>query len=108
MKYECYVPAGEFIMGDDKGDSDEKPAHRVTLDAFYIGKYPVTNAEYARYMAERICASRLRCRPARKTIRWSRSAGTTPRLRSVGGHAAADGGGVGEGGELGVGRQGNW
>ena len=50
---ECYVPAGEFIMGDDKsGTKDEKPAHKVTLDAFYIGKYPVTNAEYARYMAD--------------------------------------------------------
>ena len=50
LKYECYVPAGEFIMGDDKGENDnEKPAHHVTLDAYYIGKYPVTNAEYPRY-----------------------------------------------------------
>ena len=32
--------------------TDEKPAHEVHLDAFYIGKYPVTNAEYARYMAD--------------------------------------------------------
>ena len=53
LKYECYVPAGEFIMGDDKGSADEKPAHRVTLDAFYIGKYPVTNTEYQRFMADR-------------------------------------------------------
>ena len=30
-----------------------KPAHKVPLDAFYIGKYPVTNAEYARFMADR-------------------------------------------------------
>ncbi len=52
LKYECYVPAGEFVMGDDKG-YNEKPAHRVALDAFYIGKYPVTNAEYARFMADR-------------------------------------------------------
>ena len=47
------MPAGEFIMGDDKHDDNEKPAHRVTLDAFYIGKYPVTNADYARFMADR-------------------------------------------------------
>jgi hypothetical protein len=52
LKYECYVPAGEFIMGDDQGDHDERPAHRVTLDAFYIGRYPVTNADYQRYMAD--------------------------------------------------------
>ncbi len=50
LKYDCYVPAGKFIMGDDKsGQSDEKPAHEVYLDAYCIGKYPVTNAEYARY-----------------------------------------------------------
>ena len=50
LTYEVYVPAGEFIMGDDEGDSDEKPQHRVYVDAFYIGTYPVTNAEYKRYM----------------------------------------------------------
>ncbi len=49
LKYECYVPAGKFLMGDDNGDSDEKPAHEVHLAAYYTGKYPVTNAEYARY-----------------------------------------------------------
>jgi hypothetical protein len=53
LKYECYVPAGEFIMGDDTGDDDEKSAHQVYLDAYYIGKYPVTNAEYARFLADR-------------------------------------------------------
>jgi hypothetical protein len=51
LKYECYVPAEEFVMGDDNSDHDnEKPAHKVYLDAFYIGKCPVTNAEYKRYM----------------------------------------------------------
>jgi formylglycine-generating enzyme required for sulfatase activity len=50
LKYECYVPAGEFIMGNDKsGRDDEMPAHKVFLDAYYIAKYPVTNAEYQRY-----------------------------------------------------------
>ena len=53
LVYECYVPAGPFIMGDDKGDADDKPAHDVDVDAFYIGRYPVTNADYARYMADR-------------------------------------------------------
>ncbi len=48
--YECYVPAGKFIMGDDQGDANEKPAHEVYVDAFYIGKYLVTNAEYKRYL----------------------------------------------------------
>jgi hypothetical protein len=43
LVYECYVPSGPFIMGE--GDE----AHEVYLDAYYIGKYPVTNAEYKRY-----------------------------------------------------------
>lgn len=50
LVHECYVPAGPFIMGDDNGRDDEKPAHRVNLNAFYINKCPVTNAEYKRYM----------------------------------------------------------
>ncbi len=50
MRYECFVPAGPFRIGDDRGNSDEKPAHELNLAAFYIGKYPVTNADYQRYM----------------------------------------------------------
>ena len=52
LKSECYVPAGEFIMGDKKRAADEKPSHKVTLEAFYIGRYPVTNLEYSRYCEE--------------------------------------------------------
>ena len=40
------LPAGEFTMGDDRGPEDERPAHRVKLDAFYIDKYEVTQAYY--------------------------------------------------------------
>jgi formylglycine-generating enzyme len=35
------VPAGEFIMGSDKGDEDEAPVHRVYVNAFYIDKFEV-------------------------------------------------------------------
>ena len=41
-----FVPAGEFIMGSDDGNEDERPAHTVFLDGFWIDKYEVTNAEY--------------------------------------------------------------
>ncbi len=55
------IPAGEFIMGSDKGDKDklqeqygfvkplyldEHPQHSVNLPAFYIDTYEVTNAQY--------------------------------------------------------------
>jgi len=50
-----YVPAGEFIMGnDDVGDDpvrqNEQPAHIVYLDAFYIDRYPVTVSEFAAFL----------------------------------------------------------
>jgi formylglycine-generating enzyme len=44
------VPAGEFIMGSDRGDEDEAPVHRVHLNAFYIDKFEVTNARFAKYV----------------------------------------------------------
>jgi formylglycine-generating enzyme required for sulfatase activity len=45
------VPAGDFLMGSDpEKDSDaygdEQPQHRVHLDEYWMGKYPVTNAQY--------------------------------------------------------------
>ncbi len=43
------VPAGEFLMGSNSGDGDEKPRRRVYLDGFFIDKYPVTNVRFRRY-----------------------------------------------------------
>ncbi len=42
------IPGGSFQMGspDGEGDSDERPQHLVTVPAFYMGKYPVTQAEW--------------------------------------------------------------
>jgi formylglycine-generating enzyme required for sulfatase activity len=47
------VPAGSFLMGDnfDEGDADEIPVHSVSLEAFYIARSKVTNADFARFMA---------------------------------------------------------
>lgn len=44
------VPAGEFTMGGDGGEFDEKPAHRVYLDAFSMDKYEVTVGMYAAFL----------------------------------------------------------
>ncbi len=43
------VPAGIFKMGrpyTDQGFAEEVPVHEVSLDAYEIGKYPVTNTEF--------------------------------------------------------------
>jgi formylglycine-generating enzyme required for sulfatase activity len=45
-----YVPAGEFIMGNDAGDPDQRPQRRVYLDAFEIDKYEVTNVQYRHFI----------------------------------------------------------
>jgi formylglycine-generating enzyme required for sulfatase activity len=42
------IPAGEFLMGSRGGGSEEGPAHRVSVDAFLMDKYEVTQAEFER------------------------------------------------------------
>lgn len=59
------VPAGEFIMGTDRTDpenthlkigtvkplyKDQRPEHKVHLNAFYIDQYEVTNLEYKKFI----------------------------------------------------------
>ncbi len=45
------VEAGEFPMGSNAASDDEKPIHSVDLDAFAIAKYPITNSQYACFVA---------------------------------------------------------
>lgn len=44
------IPAGAFAMGSDVGPADERPAHEVTLDAYSIDRFPVTNAQFAEFL----------------------------------------------------------
>lgn len=44
------IPAGEFRMGSNDGEDDEKPVHTVYLDAFYIDMYEVTNLQYKNFL----------------------------------------------------------
>ena len=46
------IPGGEFLMGSDAGQDDERPVHRVRVDAFDMSAYPVTRAEYAVFLDE--------------------------------------------------------
>jgi len=48
------VPAGPFKMGSDRArtGAQNRPAHEVNLPAFKIDKYPVTNIQYARFVAK--------------------------------------------------------
>ena len=46
------IEAGWFVMGWDEGPRSERPAHRVWTDAFAIGRFPVTNREYAVFLGD--------------------------------------------------------
>ncbi len=47
-----YVSEGSFKMGSDDSDaySEEKPVHKVSLNGFLIGRYPVTQEEWQKIM----------------------------------------------------------
>ncbi|MBI3270017.1 MAG: SUMF1/EgtB/PvdO family nonheme iron enzyme [Planctomycetes bacterium] len=44
------VPAGEFFLGSDRAHGDERPRHIVRLNAYFIGRNPVTNAQFERFV----------------------------------------------------------
>ncbi len=44
------IPGGDFLMGAADGEADERPVHRVHVSEFFIGRFPVTNDEYARFV----------------------------------------------------------
>lgn len=44
------IPAGEFQMGSNGGEEDEKPVHKVSLDYFYLGKTEVTQKQWRMVM----------------------------------------------------------
>jgi formylglycine-generating enzyme len=47
-----WVPPQTFTMGSDRHYAEEGPAHPVGVDGFWISDHQVTNAEYARFVAD--------------------------------------------------------
>jgi sulfatase modifying factor 1 len=47
------LPGGEFTMGSDADHAfpNERPAHRVTIAPFLLDTHPVTNADFAKFVA---------------------------------------------------------
>jgi len=45
-----WIPGGEFTMGSNNGDDDEKPPHKVEVKGFWLGMYEVTNKQYAKFL----------------------------------------------------------
>lgn len=48
----AWIPGGEFTMGTDSPGApvEERPAHRVKVDGFWMDRTDVTNAEFRRFV----------------------------------------------------------
>ena len=80
-----FVPAGAFQMGDNFGDGEsrERPVHTVEFDAFYIGKYEMTNGEWKKFRDDPV----MTMRSSGPAGEWSRKirCRTGPEARNHGG-----------------------
>ena len=45
-----WIPSATFTMGSDDHYAEERPAHRVSVDGFWMDRYPVTNERFARFV----------------------------------------------------------
>ena len=62
----AYIPSGTFLMGsdpavDNQGDIDEQPQHVLELPSYWIGKHPVTVAQFRAFVEA--AAPKLQGRP---------------------------------------------
>jgi formylglycine-generating enzyme len=44
------IPSGWFLMGSEVGQDNERPVHRVWVDAVHLAACQVTNTEYAKFL----------------------------------------------------------
>src|SRR5262249_55520757 len=45
-----WIPGDTFRMGSDKHYPEEAPVHRVTVDGFWIDKFPITNRQFKEFV----------------------------------------------------------
>ncbi|MEZ4302772.1 MAG: SUMF1/EgtB/PvdO family nonheme iron enzyme, partial [Polyangiaceae bacterium] len=55
---EAYVPAGWCFIGGDPATPDSLPRRRVWVDGFFVGRYPVTVAEYIEFLNDLVARGR--------------------------------------------------
>jgi len=69
-----FIPAGTFMMGSSASEQDrssnEGPQHQVTIEeGFYMGKYPVTQAQYEAVMGNNPSHRKGKHRPV-ENVSW--------------------------------------
>ncbi len=68
-----YIPGGTFTMGSPESEENrydnESPQHQVKVPPFYLGKYPVTQAQYKAIMGNNPSSFKGEKRPVEK-VTW--------------------------------------
>ena len=54
---QVYVPAGAFTMGSNENYDEEQPVHEVYLDGYWMDKFEITNAQYAKCVSAGECTN---------------------------------------------------
>jgi iron(II)-dependent oxidoreductase len=80
------IAGGTFMMGSDNGLADERPAHSVSLEPFWIDRRPVTNSEFAFFLDQLGEVTNAR---GQHLFDWDDG---DARIRERGGHWRADSG----------------
>jgi formylglycine-generating enzyme required for sulfatase activity len=68
-----YVPSGQFIMGSDDHDEDERPRHERALPGYWIAELPTRHEDYATFAAasgRTVPAARTEARDAVVNVSW--------------------------------------
>jgi sulfatase modifying factor 1 len=80
-----WIPGGEFTMGTDAdiGWPDEKPAHRVRVDAFWMDETEVTNAQFRAFVAATDYVTTAEKPPVLEEIMRQTPPGTAPPAKEM-------------------------
>jgi len=69
-----YIPRGSFLMGSPETEAerynDEGPQHKVTLQPFYMSKYPITQEQYQAIVGKNPSRFQGENRPVER-VRWN-------------------------------------
>jgi formylglycine-generating enzyme required for sulfatase activity len=60
-----WIPAGDFLLGSKGDRGPESPQRRISLDGYWIGRFPVTVAQYRKF-----CEQTYRKMPAKPPWGW--------------------------------------
>jgi sulfatase modifying factor 1 len=73
-----WIPGGEFVMGGDSllAKANERPAHKVRVHGFWMDRAPVTNAQFAAFVAATSYVSTAERPPSWETLTAQLPAGS--------------------------------